>query len=244
MFDAAHPNVLVAFGGGMLSFFSPCVLPLVPGYLSMMSGLSVSEFAAERSRLLRAMVLFVAGFTVVFVLLGISASAIGQTLLDHQRALNRVAGVLVIVMGIVVAGFLTPDVLQRERRLRISPSALGGWAPPVMGMAFGFGWSPCIGPILTGVIAIASTETTVRAIALLIAYSLGLGVPFLISGLAFARLTRLFDWVKRHFRVINIVAGTVLVAFGLLLVLDRVFWLSLVIQRAMERVGLDFLSRI
>ena len=245
MLAASNPNVLVAFGAGILSFFSPCVLPLVPGYLSLMSGLSASDLEGNRVRVLRATLLFVAGFSVVFVALGAAASGIGKTLLDHQQGLNQIAGVVVIVMGFVIAGLLTPAMLQRERRLQVSPSALGGWAPPVMGMAFAFGWSPCIGPVLAGVLSLASLESTMwRGVVLLAAYSLGLGVPFIASGLAFARLSGVFGWVKRHFRVINVVAGSLLVAFGVLLLLNRVFWLSLIIQRAMDRLGLDFLSRI
>jgi cytochrome c-type biogenesis protein len=245
VFAAADPNVVVAFGAGILSFLSPCVLPLVPGYLSLMTGLAANDLDEHRVHVLRGTLLFVAGFTVVFVALGAAASGIGRTLLEHQRGLNQIAGVVVIIMGVVVAGLLTPAMLQRERRLHVSPSALGGWAPPVMGAAFAFGWSPCIGPVLAGVLTLASTESTVwRGVLLLGAYSLGLGVPFVVSGLAFARLSGVFGWVKRHFRVINLIAGALLVAFGVLLLLDRVFWLSLIIQRAMDRVGLDFLSRI
>ncbi len=245
MLAAADPNVLVAFGAGIISFLSPCVLPLVPGYLSMMSGLSAADLDGGRVRLLRATLLFVAGFTVVFVALGAGASAVGRTLLDHQRGLNQIAGVLVIAMGVVVAGLLSPAVMQRERRVHVSPAALGGWAPPVMGMAFAFGWSPCIGPVLAGVLTLASTEATIgRGVLLLAAYSLGLGVPFVASGLAFARLSRVFGWFKRHFRAVNLVSGALLVAFGTLLLLDRVFWLSLIIQRAMDRIGFDGLSRI
>jgi cytochrome c-type biogenesis protein len=245
VFAASDPNVLVAFGAGILSFLSPCVLPLVPGYLSLMSGLAASDLEDHRLRVLRATLLFVAGFTVVFVALGAGASSIGETLTDHQRGLNQIAGVVVILMGIVVAGLLTPAVLQRERRLQVSPAALGGWAPPVMGMAFAFGWSPCIGPVLAGVLTLAYAESTVgRGAVLLAAYSLGLGVPFVVTGLAFARLSGVFGWVKRHFRVINLIAGALLVGFGVLLLLDRVFWLSLIIQRFMNRIGLDFLSEI
>jgi cytochrome c-type biogenesis protein len=243
MLAVSNPTLLVAFGAGMLSFLSPCVLPLVPAYLSLMSGLSAAELDTERARLLRATLLFVAGFTVVFVALGATASAVGRSLQDHQRGLNQVAGVVVVIMGIVVAGLLAPAMLQRERRLHVSPSRLGAFAPPVMGMAFAFGWSPCIGPVLAGVLTVASTEKTIgRGVLLLVVYSLGLGVPFVASGLAFARLTGVFAWVKRHFRAVNLVAGALLVAFGLLLFFDRVFWISQIIQRFMDRVGLDRLS--
>jgi cytochrome c-type biogenesis protein len=243
VFAAGNPNVVVAFGAGMLSFLSPCVLPLVPGYLSLMSGLSAAELDTEKARLLRATLLFVAGFTVVFVALGASASAVGQTLTDHQRGLNQVAGVVVIVMGVVLAGVVSPTMLMRERRFHVSPSQLGVFAPPVMGMAFAFGWTPCIGLVLGPILSLAATERTVlRGVVLLVAYSLGLGVPFVASGLALGRLTGAFSWVKRHFRVINAVAGALLVAFGLLLLTDNVSWLSRHFADLLRAVGLDRLS--
>ncbi len=243
MLAAANPNVVVAFGAGMLSFLSPCVLPLVPGYLSLMSGLSAAELETQRARLLRATLLFVAGFTVVFIALGASASAVGQTLQDHQRGLNLAAGVVVIVMGVVLAGVVSPAVLMRERRFHVSPSALGVFAPPVMGMAFAFGWTPCIGLVLGPILTLAAAEgTVVRGVVLLVAYSLGLGVPFVISGLALGRLASAFGWVKRRSRLINAVAGALLVGFGLLLVTDNVSWLSRHIADLLRAVGLDRLS--
>lgn len=240
---AANPNVVVAFGAGMLSFLSPCVLPLVPGYLSLMSGLSAADLQTERARVLRATLLFVAGFTVVFVALGATASAVGQGLQDHQRGLNQLAGVVVIVMGVVLAGVASPAILMRERRFHVSPSALGVFAPPVMGMAFAFGWTPCIGLVLGPILTLAAADGTVaHGMVLLIFYSLGLGVPFVLSGVALARLTSAFAWVKRHFRVINAVAGALLVAFGVLLVTDNVSWLSRHIADLLRAVGLDRLS--
>jgi cytochrome c-type biogenesis protein len=243
LFAASDPNVLVAFGAGMLSFLSPCVLPLVPGYLSLMSGLSAAELESARARTLRATLLFVLGFTVVFVALGATASALGQTLQDHQRELNRIAGVVVIVMGVVLAGVVSPAALMRERRFHVSPSALGVFAPPVMGMAFAFGWTPCIGLVLGPILTLAAAEGTIgRGVLLLTAYSLGLGVPFVASGVGLARLTGAFGFVKRHFRVINAVAGALLVAFGLLLLTDNVSWLSRHIADFLRAVGLDRLS--
>lgn len=240
---------VAAFGGGMLSFLSPCVLPLVPGYLSLMSGVSTSQLAvADRTdtrALLRSTLLFVAGFTLVFTALGAGASAVGQLLVRNQRTLNVVAGVVVILMGVFLAGFVTPRFLERERRFAVSPSRLGAWAPPVMGMAFAFGWTPCIGPVLGTVLsAAATTDTLGRGIALLVAYSLGLGVPFVAAGLAFGRLTGVFSWVKRHFRLINLVAGSFLVAFGVLLVTNRVGRFAAELVELMDRLGLDPLTRI
>ena len=240
---------LLAFGGGMLSFLSPCVLPLVPGYLSMMSGVSATQLgvttANDTRKLLRSTLLFVAGFTLVFTALGAGASAAGQFLLRHQQAFNEVAGAVVIAMGLLIAGVLAPRSLMRERRFHVVPERLGQFAPPVMGMAFAFGWTPCIGPILSVVLATAaSTHTLGRGIALLVLYSLGLGVPFVVAGVAFGRLTGLFGWVKRHYRVINLVSGALLVGFGVLLLTNRLGQLALRMQDFMQSVGLDRISRI
>ncbi len=240
---------VLAVAGGMLSFLSPCVLPLVPGYLSLMSGVSVSQLATARGdetrRLLRSTLLFVAGFTLVFTLLGAGASAVGQSLLRHQQGLNQAAGILTIVMGLFIAGVVTPATLQRERRFHVLPSSLGLFAPPLMGMAFAFGWTPCIGPILSVVLSTAATQRTqARGIGLLLAYSIGLGIPFVAAGLAFGRLTGVFNWVKRHFRLINLVSGTFLVAFGILLLTNRLGQMSGAIQRFMVDIGLGRLANI
>ncbi|MEY2477075.1 MAG: cytochrome c-type biosis protein [Actinomycetota bacterium] len=222
---------VVAFGGGMLSFLSPCVLPLVPGYLSLMSGVSAGELieptADDRRRVLRATLLFVGGFTLVFTFLFAGASAVGQTLVDHQRGLNQVAGIVTIVMGLLIAGVVSPRLLQQERRLHVSPSRLGVFAPPAMGMAFAFGWTPCIGPILAAVLPLAAAQGTLaRGMGMLVAYSLGLGVPFVAAGLALGRLTSVFAFVKRHFRALNLASGLLLIAFGFLLLTSNVTWLS------------------
>ncbi|HET9442752.1 MAG TPA: cytochrome c biogenesis protein CcdA [Acidimicrobiales bacterium] len=239
----------LAFAGGMLSFLSPCVLPLVPGYLSLMSGVSVSTLSSARGvetrRLLTATLLFVAGFTVVFTLLGAGASAAGQLLLRHQQGLNQVAGVLVIAMGLFLAGIVAPGFLMRERRFHVLPARLGVFAPPVMGMAFAFGWTPCIGPILAVVLAAAANPSNQgEGVGLLVAYSAGLGVPFVAAGVGFGRLTTVFGWVKRRFRLINLVSGAFLVAFGLLLLTNRLGQLSGVVQRFMEDAGLGRLANI
>jgi cytochrome c-type biogenesis protein len=259
-----------AFGGGMLSFVSPCVLPLVPGYLSMISGISVTELAgtdAERAvegdgrgggvatlertdvqtklHVLRATLLFVAGFTLVFTLLGLTATAVGQSLLEHRTILNRVAGALVIVMGLFLAGVITPRRLMADARFHVSPSKLGAFAPPVMGMAFAFGWTPCIGPILGGVLTLSANESSVgRGGLMLVAYSLGLGVPFVVTGVALGRLTPVFAWVKRHFRVINTVAGAFLIVFGFLLFTNQLGWLSRQFQSLLETLHLESLTTI
>lgn len=246
---ASNPGLFVAFAAGVISFLSPCVLPLVPGYLSLMSGVGTADLAvatkADTRKLLRSTLLFVAGFTLVFVALGAGASAVGQVLLEHQRGLNQIAGAVVIVMGLAMAGVVTPRLFQRERRFDVLPSKLGSFAAPVMGMAFAFGWTPCIGPVLASVLSLAATEATLGSgVALLLAYSLGLGVPFVATGVAFGRLAGALNWVKRHARVINLVSGLLLAAFGVLLFTNRLSRMSAMLVEFMDRIGLDRLTAI
>lgn len=246
--SAFAPSLGVAFLAGAVSFLSPCVLPLVPSYLSLMSGVGASELAVatkvDQRRLLRSTLLFVAGYTVVFTALGAGASAVGSFLLDHQLVLRKVSGALIVLMGLAMAGLVRPSFFDRDRRFHVSPSALGVYAPPVMGAAFAFGWSPCIGPVLGAVLGLAAQSASLgRGVLLLLAYSAGLAVPFIASGVAFGRLTGAFSWVKRHFGVINLVSGLLLAMFGVLLltgsVPDVVRWLRV----CLRAVGLDALTK-
>jgi len=240
-------GLLVAFGAGMLSFLSPCVLPLVPAYVSMVSGLSAAEIEAGERRnllpLLRGVLGFIGGFTIVFTALGAAASGVGQLLFDHQRGFVIAAGLVTVVLGLWLAGIGTPQLLQRERRFHPRPSRLGVWAPPVMGMAFAFGWTPCIGPVLGGVLGLAAARSTLTSgLVLLVAYSLGLGVPFLATGLAFGHLTGVLAQVRRRLGLINAVAGASLVVFGLLLLTGNLHWLSTAAADVLRAVGLGRLT--
>lgn len=228
--EIASVNIFAALFFGMLSFLSPCVLPLLPGYLSMMSGYSASDMAdgqASTARMLRVTLLFVAGFTVVFVVLGATATSLGRNLLRNQDQIIRIAGAVVIFMGIFIAvsALWNPKLLapfMRERRVEVRPSRLGPWAPPVMGAAFGFGWTPCIGPTLGAILGVAATEDTVaEGMFLLLIYSLGLGIPFVLSGLAMTKAYGAFGWIKRHFTPITVASGTLLAVFGVLMVTGR-----------------------
>ena len=240
---------VVAFGAGIVSFLSPCVLPLVPSYLSMMSGVSSAELAEasrpDQRRLLRSTLLFVAGFTAVFAALEATASGLGQTLQSHQRLLNQIAGTVIIGAGLVFAGLIRPAWLMRERRWHVAPSLLGEWAAPVMGMAFAFGWTPCIGPVLAAVLSLASdTHTLGRGEAMLVAYSLGLGVPFVAAGVAFGRLTGVLAFARAHLRVINVVSGVLLGALGVLLLTDNLHVLSTWFTDGLSAIGLGRLSTV
>ena len=240
-------GILVAFGAGMLSFLSPCVLPLVPGYVSMVSGLSATEMgdAARRrpAALVPGILGFVAGFTVVFTALGAAASGVGRLLVHHQRGLDVVAGVMVCLLGLWLAGIGSPRIFQRERRFHPRPSRLGRFAPPIMGMAFAFGWTPCIGPVLGGVLGLAAERATLASgLILLVTYSLGLGVPFLVTGLAFGRLTSVLARMRRSLGVVDVVAGSALVAFGILLLTGELHWVSAAVADVLRAIGLERLT--
>jgi cytochrome c-type biogenesis protein len=240
-------GVLVAFGAGMLSFLSPCVLPLVPGYVSMVSGLSAAEIeggaARDMAPLVRGVLGFVVGFTIVFTALGAAASGLGHLLLGHQRQFDVAAGALVVLFGVWMVGFATPGRFWREHRFHPRPSRLGAWAPPVLGMAFAFGWTPCVGPVLGGVLGLAATRATLTSgVTLLVAYSLGLGVPFLATGLAFGRLTSLFARFKRRLFLVNVASGAALVVFGVLLLTNDLHWLSSIAADVLRGVGLGRLT--
>jgi cytochrome c-type biogenesis protein len=207
----------IALAAGLVSFLSPCVLPLVPGYLSYVTGLSGADLSApHRGRVLAGTVLFMAGFTAVFASFGALFGGLGALLLTHATVLTRILGVVVIAMGLAFLGWIPG--LQREKRLHLAPS--GGIAgAPLLGAAFGLGWTPCIGPALAAVQTLAFTQASAGRGALLsVAYGLGLGVPFLAVGLAFRRTAGALGWVRRHRLAVMRTGGAMLVLTGLLLV--------------------------
>jgi cytochrome c-type biogenesis protein len=240
-------GILVAFGAGMLSFLSPCVLPLVPGYVSMVSGLSAADLENRQKRDLRpvlvGMAAFVVGFTVVFTALGATVSALGKILAHHERAFEIGSGAVIVLLGVWLAGIGTPVLFNRERRFHPLPSRLGPWGPLVMGMAFAFGWTPCIGPVLGGVLTLSAARATLASgIVLLVAYSLGLGVPFIATGLAFGRLTAMMARVRRRLWLVDLVAGLGLVVFGALLITDQLHWVSSIVADLLRDIGLGRLT--
>lgn len=209
--------ILLAFAAGMVAFLSPCVLPLAPGYLSYVTGLTGSEMLdRNRGRVLVGSLLFVLGFSFVFVSYGVLFGSVGSLLLQYQPVINRVLGVLVILMGLAFMG-LIPG-LQREWRLHSAPR-WGVAGAPLLGIAFGLGWSPCIGPTLAAVQSLAFSEASAARGALLsFAYCLGLGLPFILLGLAFSRTARALAFVRSHYEVIMRIGGAMLIAIGVLLV--------------------------
>jgi cytochrome c-type biogenesis protein len=215
-------GVMVALTAGLFSFLSPCVLPLFPSYLSFITGLSVSDLAGEldptaRRRVLLNAVAFLLGFSIVFVALGASFSAVGQALLDHRDWIRRVGGALIVVFGLYIAGFLKIGFFGRTTQWQIREKPAGYLGSLAVGVTFAIGWTPCVGPILGGILSLASTtETVQRGVGLLIAYSAGLGVPFVLSALALPSFLRFFKRYRPFIPVVERAAGVVMIVVGVL----------------------------
>jgi len=239
----ADTTVVAAFAVGVASFVSPCVLPLVPGYLSSVSGVSIEEMRGpERpvGRILWPAVIFCLSFTVIFVALGMTATGIGSTLADHRRLLDQIAGVLIIALGVLfVLAPLFPRLAKEWR-----PDALilrAGGGPVIAGAAFAVAWTPCIGPTLAAILSAAATSDSAGKGGVLLAfYSLGLAVPFLLTAVAFDRATTAFGWVRRHYVLITALSGAVLIVMGVLMLTGELTSLNAEAQKVMESLGLDF----
>ena len=214
-------GVAVAFAAGLLSFLSPCVLPLIPSYVGYLTGMSVEEVERRRGTAVLHGLWFVAGFSLVFVLLGAAASAVGNLLRDYQVWLGRVGGVLLILFGVYLLGILRPALLMREWRVELARKPLGYFGSGVVGFTFGAAWTPCIGPILGGILTLAATQAGLgRGILLLAVYALGLGVPFLLTALALDRFLVWFQRFRPYIIWVDRIAGAMLIVLGILLVTD------------------------
>jgi cytochrome c-type biogenesis protein len=247
--DPSAPSVLLAFAAGLVSFLSPCVLPLVPGYLSTVCGLTSSELegsrrAALRSVLVRAL-LFILTFSAIFILLGMTATKIGRTLFDNLTTLQKFAGVTIIVLGAFFVLALFVPVLNREWHPDGLMKRVGRGGPLVAGAAFAIAWTPCVGPALGTILGLASTQDTVaQGGGLLAVYSAGLAVPFLLSALAFNQATTAFAWVKRHYTIINGVSGMLLIAIGILVLTGQLFELNIQAQKLLDQLDLNFFQNV
>lgn len=207
-----------ALAAGFVSFLSPCVLPLIPGYLSFVSGVGFNELGAETRRVVTATALFVAGFAAMFVALGAGAAWFGGALLENRRTLEIAGGVFIALAGVVYAGIPLPRALLAERKLEVSRRGGRIVTPVLAGVAFAIGWTPCVGPTLAAILALAASGGNPGQGAVLLAvYALGLGIPFLLFGLAFTRSLGLVRVLRRHWRLVSMTSGGLLVAFGVLL---------------------------
>ena len=248
MSGGVDTTVVAAFAVGFVSFISPCVLPLVPGYLSAVSGLSLTEIKErERStwRILLPAIVFCASFTVVFVVLGMTATSLGSVLRDSRGTLDKVAGAVIIALGVFF--LLTPfvDRLNREWRPEALISRAGSGGPLLAGAAFAVAWTPCVGPTLGSILTAASVSDTVaKGGILLLFYSLGLAVPFLLTAVAFTRATSAFRWLRDRYLIVTAVSGVILITMGVLLFTGELTQLNIEAQQALDSVGLNIFGEL
>jgi cytochrome c-type biogenesis protein len=229
-------KIPLAFAAGLLSFVTPCVLPLVPGYLSAVSGVQVG---VGGKRVVAASLPFIAGFTAVFVALGAAAGAAGGIFDDNQEIVFKVSGLIIVVFGFAFIGLLPFPFLERLAAPGLIEGARRRGSRALLGGAFGVCAAPCVGPVLASILVLAGESSTVaQGSALLAVYSAGLAVPFLLVGIAFDRAMGTFRWVRDRYDVLRVVSGALLVALGLLIFFDRRWWLSLAFNRVLEFFGI------
>lgn len=243
---AVGVGILAALAAGFVSFLSPCVLPLVPGYLSAVTGVMPDELdRAPLRRVLGPSLLFVASFSAIFIVLGLGATALGSTLNEHRQTLELVSGTVIIALGLFFLA--TPFIarLNREWRVDALMERAGRGGPVVAGAAFAIAWTPCVGPTLGAILgAAALSQSTGHGAYLLAWYSAGLAIPFLLTTIAFQRMTKLFAVVKRHYAVIVAAGGAILIVMGILIVTGELTQLNIEAQKLLDGVGLDFLYGI
>lgn len=220
------PLPIAAFVAGLVSFLSPCVLPLVPGYVSLISGVGVEELKVQETHVLRKVMMnsiaFIIGFSVVFITLGALSTEIGQLAAQYKSTLARVAGVVIILFGLHLTGILPIKALYADKRLHGVKGGSTPWGAFAIGFAFAFGWTPCVGPILGTILGFAAAQNSVsKGILLLTVYSLGLAVPFLLAALGIERFMKFYSGFRRHMHAIEVASGGLLIALGVLLVLGR-----------------------
>ncbi|MHB8659580.1 MAG: cytochrome c biogenesis CcdA family protein [Solirubrobacteraceae bacterium] len=240
------PSLLLAFAAGIVSFVSPCCLPLVPGYLATVSGAKPGErgHGIDRRVLARSL-MFVGSFSLIFVLLGLGATAIGSWLFDNKPLLDHIAGVAIILMGLLFIGSVFITRLNREFRPPGLMERAGRGSPIVAGAAFALAWTPCVGPTLGAVLGLAATSNgTAKGALLLGVYSLGLALPFLFAAVAFNLATRAFAFFKRHYAAIQLGSGLVLIGMGYLVLTGELFQLNIQAQHLLGNFGLNFFQSI
>jgi cytochrome c-type biogenesis protein len=220
------PLPIAAFLAGLVSFLSPCVLPLVPGYVSLISGVGVEQLKTQESQLLRKVMLnsiaFILGFSVVFIALGAVATEVSQMLARYRSTLAQIAGVVIILFGLHLTGVFKIKALYTDARLHSAKGGSTAWGAFVIGFAFAFGWTPCVGPVLTVILTFAAAQDSItKGVMLLAVYSMGLAVPFLLTALGVERFLKFYSRFRAHMHAIEVASGALLIALGVLLVLGR-----------------------
>ncbi|MBA7465957.1 Thiol:disulfide interchange protein DsbD [subsurface metagenome] len=226
---AQQVSLVMAFFAGLLTFISPCILPLIPAYISFITGVSIDDLVSsgeEKSKMTKRifleMILFILGFSLVFILLGASASYFGKSVLSHLKLLRVIGGILVIVFGLYITGLFNISFLGYERKIHLKMKPANILGSFIVGIVFALGWTPCVGPVLGTILTYAATQETVReGVFLLGSYSLGLGIPFLVSGLAVNLFLRGFRKIKKYSRLISVITGGLLILFGILILTGK-----------------------
>ncbi|MGB2852041.1 MAG: cytochrome c biogenesis CcdA family protein [Solirubrobacterales bacterium] len=246
MLEIGGVSLLTAFFAGAISFLSPCVLPLVPGYLSAVTGVAAADLEeASWRKVVPPSLTFIASFSSIFILLGLSATGISQVLRTNLQTLNKVAGVLIIAMGIFFIATLFLTKLNAEWRVDALMERAGKGGPIVAGAAFAIAWTPCVGPTLAAILGLASTSGSVwQGGVMLAVYSLGLAVPFLLTAIGFTRMTTAFAVVKRHYSQIMAFGGAVLIVMGVLVFTGELFRLNIEAQQWLDGIGLNFFNDV
>ena len=247
MSGTGAPSIFLAFAAGLVSFLSPCVLPLVPGYLSTVSAMTPEQLReptpVQRRRVLVRSGLFVATFSAIFIGLGLTATGLGSWLFDNQDQLETIAGIAIIALGCFFLAALVVPQLNRDWHPEGLMERVGRGGPLVAGAAFAIAWTPCVGPTLGAILGLAqTTDTVAKGGALLAVYSLGLAIPFIATALAFNRMTTAFEWVKRNYAVINAIAGVLLIGMGVLVLTGELTRLNSEAQKFLNDLNVNFFN--
>ncbi len=231
-------NLIIAFGAGLISFLSPCVLPLIPGYISYISGESLGDIVEKQKKILLKTILFSLGFSMVFISFGATASFIGNLLLEYSNSLRIVAGLIIIIFSLQLIGILNLNFLNKEKRIYTKNYSNNLFFPVVVGAAFGFGWTPCIGPVLGSILALAATESSIgKGILLLTFYSLGLAIPFVLSGYGISKFLKFSKNFKKNIRRISISGGLILLITGILIITNKLQIIGYFLLEALPFLG-------
>lgn len=246
MLEIGGVSLLAALFAGMVSFLSPCVLPLVPGYLSAVTGVAAADLEeASWRKVVPPSLIFIASFSTIFIIVGLSATGLSQTFRTNQATLDKLAGLLIIAMGIFFIGTLFITRLNAEWRVDALMARAGKGGPIVAGGAFAIAWTPCVGPTLAAILGLASTSNSVwQGGVMLAVYSLGLAIPFLLTAIGFTRMTTAFAVVKRHYTQIMAFGGAVLVVMGVLVYTGELFRLNIEAQQWLDGIGLNFFNDV
>ena len=231
-------NLIIAFGAGLISFLSPCVLPLIPGYISYISGESLGDIVEKQKKILLKTILFSLGFSLVFISFGATASFIGNLLLEYSNSLRIVAGLIIIIFSLQLIGILNLNFLNKEKRIYTKNYSNNLFFPLIVGAAFGFGWTPCIGPVLGSILALAATESSIgKGILLLSFYSLGLAIPFVLSGYGISKFLEFSKNFKKNIRRISILGGIILLITGVLIITNKLQMIGYFLLEALPFLG-------